>query len=212
MDKKSSVIICLLIILLSIVGAIVNVSYFGPAKMETVNLNTVSIDVPAKVHFDKVDNGYTLLNSSEGYFVAEITENTSMTDVQNHFKLKNSDIVSQKGAQSENNSRITIFKINDEKYIGIYACNDAFVVVCAPNLDMLNLMLNSITPFSDINLPNVEVNGNDGGVIYVPSNGDGGEDSSNDDFLDSWINDFMDSKDEAEDTSIGQDENNPFEL
>ncbi len=164
--------------------------------MENVNLNTVSIDVPSKVDFKKIDGDNLLLNSSSGYFVAEFTGNITLKEIQDKFKLASNNLISQMGSGETNTSKVMVYKMSEDSYIGIYVTENSFIVVGAPNENILNVMLNSIRSFSSVVAPTVADDESSPTTVYNYAADDSSDDDSRqyEEFFEEINNNFIDSE------------------
>lgn len=201
MDRKTTIIVCLTVILISILAAITYISYFTEPKMETVNLNTASIDVPSRIDFKKIEGDSLLLNSSAGYFVEEFTGNVTLKEIQDRFGLTNNSLISQRGSGDANTSKVMTYRMSEDSYIGVYVTENSFIVVGAPNENILNVMLNSIEPFSSVVAPAVADDGESTtatGYQYVSDDSSDDDSSQYSEFFEELNSNFLDSeKDEA---------------
>ncbi len=192
LDKKSKIIIILLVILIAILGAIIYVSYFEEPEMESINLNNVSVSVPKKVDFTMSDENYKFLNSTKGYFVAEFDLNTTNLDsIKNTFHIKDDKLLTQD--KTDDGGDYYIYESDDDvKVIGVYINGNVCVVIGAPNTHVLEMMLNGINVFSSIQMPSVETSSSSSSGVYYSSSSNDEEDysSSSDDFFNS-LNDFF---------------------
>lgn len=203
LDKKSKIIIILLVILIAILGAIIYVSYFEEPEMESLNLNNVSVSVPKKVDFTMSDENYKFLNSTKGYFVAEFDLNTTNLDnIKDTFHIKDDRLLTQD--KTEDGGDSFIYESDDGvKFVGVYINGNVCIVIGAPNTHVLEMMLNSINVFSPIQMPSVETSSSSSssGVYYSSSSNDEGDYSNS---ADDFFNSFNDFFSESSDTSGGQ--------
>lgn len=148
-DNKSIIIIILIIIAIAIASFGGYFILFNNENTQTMAFEEFTIEVPKNVEFQTSVSNIHMINSSEGYYVAELGRNTSISEQMfKNIASKNQDIGNIDGFNVENASGLHVYKMTqpmgNTKYIATYNLNGVAILIGAPDLDSLKSMVNSI--------------------------------------------------------------------
>ncbi len=149
MDNKSIAIIILTAMVIVIASVGCYFTFFNNGNTKTMAFEEFTIEVPKNVEFQTSVSGINIINSSEGYYVAELGRNSSVSEKMfKNIASKNQDIGNIDGFNVENASGLHIYKMTqamgNTKYIATYELNGVAILIGAPDLDNLKKMVNSI--------------------------------------------------------------------
>ena len=149
MDNKSIAIIILTAMVIVIASVGCYFTFFNNGNTKTMAFEEFTIEVPKNVEFQTSVSGINIINSSEGYYVAELGRNSSVSEKMfKNIASKNQDIGNIDGFNVENASGLHIYKMTqamgNTKYIATYELNGVAILIGAPDLDNLKNMVNSI--------------------------------------------------------------------
>ena len=149
LDNKSIIIIILIgiAIVISCVGCYF--TFFNNGNTQTIAFEEFTIEVPENVEFQTSVSDMHMINSSEGYYVAELGRNSSISEqIFENIASKNQDIGNIDGFNVENATGLHVYKMTqpmgNTKYIATYNLNGVAILIGAPDLDNLRSMVNSI--------------------------------------------------------------------
>ncbi len=150
LDNKSIIIIILIVIAIAIASFGCYFTLFNNENTQTMAFKEFTIKVPKNVEFQTSISNIQMINSSEGYYVAELGRNSSVNEKMfEKIANENQAIGNIDGFNVENASGLHVYKMThpmgNTKYIATYNLNGAAILIGAPDLDNLKKMVNSIT-------------------------------------------------------------------